>query len=432
MLPRMLQAIEVLQLPTLELATFLRESFEQNEALALEHPKPSPGEEWDAAPGRRGTREDSERHDEMLRNHPSPEPSAADLVEEQLAVLDAAPLVVAWVRLLAGCLDESGYLSPSDAELLEFAREQGLEGDERELGRAIAVLQSLEPRGIGGRNAVEALLLQLEPEDAEYALLCTLLEDFLQDVAENKLPVVARALGLDLTRLDELLTTLRALNPRPLAGLVGEAAAPIHPEVIVEADGTGFAVRIDHSDLPTLYVDPDVRAISRDRTQPTNVRQYLRGKIDRARALVKAVEQRRETLLRVTGCLFDHQNAFLEHGPGHLIALRMNQVADEVGVHVSTVSRSVGGKHVDTPWGVYPLRWFFQSAAAGSANAAREDVREVLRREIEREDPAKPLSDDELATQLEKLGHPMARRTIAKYRRELDIPSSYRRRRFRD
>lgn len=429
MLPRMLQAIEVLQLPTLELSTFLRESFEQNEALALEEPTLTPGESWDAGPGRRGTRADSDRHDEMLRNQPAPEKGIDDLVAEQLAVLDVDPSVDLWARFLVGCLDENGYLSPTDAELLALGREAGLVGGERELGRAVALLQRLEPRGIGGRDAIEALLLQLEPDDPEYALLCTLLEDFLDDIAHNKLPSVARAMGLDVARLNELVSTLRTLDPRPVAGLIADASPAIHPEVVVEPDGDGFSIRIDHSTLPTLSIDPDVRAVSRDRTQPTEVRQYLRGRIGQARVLVKAVEQRRETLLRVASALFEHQRAFLQHGPGHMVGLRMNQVADEVGVHLSTVSRSVGGKYVQTPWGVHPLRWFFQSSAGG-ANAAREDVREVLRRVIEGEDASKPWSDDELAAAMETRGHPMARRTVAKYRGELGIPSSYRRRRF--
>lgn len=428
LLPRMLQSIELLQLPTAELGTFLREAFERNEALQLVEPEvgrgaPDPGR-------RRGTRADSDRHDEMLQAQPARERGLADVVEDQLALLDLGEPLGSWVRLLAGCLDDSGYLSAGDEDLLRIARESGLAPDPALLGRAMGVLQSLEPRGIGGRSAVEALLLQLDPGDGDYELLCRLLEDCLEEVAQNKLPGVARSLGIELERLGELLATLRTLDPRPLAGWIGEAAPPIHPEVVVEPEGDGFSVRVDRSSLPALRVDEQVGAMARDREQPGAVRKYLRGKLEQARFLVRSLEQRHETLLAVARCIFRRQSGFLEHGPGNLAPLRMGEVAEELGVHVSTISRSVAGKYVQSPWGVHALRWFFQSPGAGGADCAREDVRDVLRRAVEAEDKSSPLSDDDLAVEMARRGHPMARRTVAKYRTELGIPSSYRRRRF--
>ena len=430
MLPGMLQSIEVLHLPILELSSYLREAFEGNEALALEEPKQSTGEDWDAPIGRRGTAEDSERHDEMLRNQPAPEQSLADLIEAQLALLEVTELRASWVRFLVSCLDSNGYLSISDEELLRLAEDFGLKADQLELGCSIALLQSFEPRGIGGRNAVEALLLQLEPEDPEYGLLCTLLEDFIDEIAANKLPGVAKSLGIELSRLEELLESLHGLNPSPVAMHVGDAAPPIHPEVVVELDGVGFRVRVDQSGLPAIHVDPEVQAIAADKSQTKEVRTYLRGKLEQARSLVRSVEQRRETLLRVSGRIFHHQARFLTDGPGHLAPLRMSQVAEELEMHVSTVSRSVSGKYAETPWGVIALRWFFQSASAGSNSTARGDARDVLREVIQAEDPAEPLSDEALVLEMKRRGHPMARRTVAKYRGELDIPSSYRRRKF--
>jgi len=430
LLPRMLQSIEVLQLPTLELSSYLREAFESNEALAIEEPRESTGEDWDAPQGRRGTREDSERHDEMLRNQPAPEKSLADIVEEQVVLLEISELRAEWVRFLIGCLDEKGYLSATDEELLELAAQAGLEPDEAELACSVALLQTFEPKGIGGRNAVEALLLQLDTEDPEYDLLCALLEDFLDEIATNKLPGVAKSLGLELSRLEELLESIRSLNPNPVAMLVGDSAPRIHPEVTVELDGVGFRVRVDQSGLLGIHVDPDVQAIAKDKQQTAEVRTYLRSKLDQARFLVRAVEQRRETLLRVAGRIFHHQSRFLTDGPGHLAPLRMNQVADELSVHVSTVSRSVAGKYAETPWGVHPMRWFFQSASAGSNSTARVDARDVLREVIDKEDSSNPLSDEALVEEMKRRGHPMARRTVAKYRGELNIPSSYRRRKF--
>ncbi len=429
LLPGMLQSIEILQLATLDLSAYLREAFEQNEALVLEEPDFAPAPKWEEG-SRAGKREDSERHDEMLQNHPAPEKGITDLVEEQLAVLDIPPSLLEWVRFLVGCLDESGYLSADDEELLELARELGLSCDQAVLGRAVAIVQQLEPRGIGGRNAVDALLLQIDPGDPDYATLCALLENFLEEIVHNKLPSVARAMGLEMKRLAELLGTLRALNPRPLAAWIGDTAPPVRPEVVVEPDGDAFLVRVDQSGLPSVRIDTDVREMSKDRAQSASVRRYLRGKLDQARFLVRALEQRRETLLRVATRIFEHQRDFLDRGPGHLVPLRMGAVAEELEMHTSTVSRSVSGKYVQTHWGVHPLRWFFQTAGAGSETSARDDVREVLRRAIASENPRRPYSDDELVREMQQRGHPMARRTIAKYRHELGVPSSYQRRKF--
>jgi RNA polymerase sigma-54 factor len=432
----MLQAVEVLQLPTLELEAFLRDAFESNEALELvepeggephaaasDEPGSEPGpQEWSAeTPVRRGTREDTQRHDALLRNQPAPERGLAASVMEQLALLDIDPLVEAWVRFLIDALDERGYLSLADDELLVRAAAAGLAGGAAELGVALAVLQSLEPRGIGGRDATEALLLQLDPRDPDYALLCRLLEDFLGDIASNKLPAVARALGLG---------ALRELDPRPAAGLVGRTAPGLRPEVIVDWNGTSFEIRVDRSGLPEVRIDGEVKRLASDDEQPREVRRYLRGRLDQARWVVEAVEQRRATLLRVARTVFAHQVAFLEHGPGHLVPLRMSQVAGWLQLHVSTVSRAVSGKHVQTPWGIFPLRHFFQASAGSATDSARDDVREEVRRVVAAEDPARPLSDDEIVLEMGKRGLKLARRTVAKYRKELEIPSSYRRRRY--
>ncbi len=428
LLPRMLQAIEVLQLPVADLEGFLLEAVQENEALRLDDVPPA--EPPHDPPGRRGTAEDSARHDAWLENQPGPEQSLVEMVEEQLGMLDLDPDALSWVRLVAGCLDENGCLSISDKALMRLADELELEGDEGDLGRAIGVLQGLEPQGIGGRDAVETLLLQLDPAENDYELICRLLEEFLEDVAKNKLPAVARGLGVEMGHLHVLLERLRELEIAPGARVGGRFSPPIRPDVIVEQTESGFQVRIDQSGLPSVSLDPGVQALARDSAQPADVRRYLRGKMDRGRWLLEAMEQRKRTLMRIATAVFDHQRQFLTDGPGHLAPLRMNDVADELDLHVSTVSRGVAGKYADTPWGIFPMRHFFQSAVGGQDGSAREDVREEVRRIIEGEDPASPLSDDEIVRALADRGVSLARRTVAKYRKELGIPSSYRRRAY--
>jgi RNA polymerase sigma-54 factor len=432
LLPRMLQSIELLQLPALELEPWLRAEAEENEALELgvrrfdEGPPPPRGPV--------GSREATDAHDEMMRNQPDPGTGLVGRIEEQLALVEAEPELLAWTRFLVSCIDDHGYLSLADEELLRLGRAQGLRAEPGLLARGIELLQSLEPRGIGARGAVQALLLQLDPRDPEYGLLRTLLVDFLEELARNKLPGVARAMGVSVAALQALLARLGELDMHPAAGLGEERAPVLRPDVLVEAvhapdrTRTEFEVRLDRANLPSVRLDGDVERLARDRRQATQVRRYLRGKLDRARWVVEALAQRERTLMRVCTSLFEHQRAFLLNGPGHLVPLRMGALADQLELHLSTVSRAVSGKYAQTPWGILALRHFFQTSAGADEESARDDVLEVVRGIFAAENGAEPLSDDQVVDELESRGWKVARRTVAKYRGELGIPSSYRRR----
>ncbi len=434
--PRMLQSIEVLQIPACDLESWLEQAAADNGALVIGPVTSGFGAGSDgyyrggASAGRAAT----ERHDEMLRNHPEGPGSLPEQVARQLADLGDEDELTPWLHFLVGCLDEAGYLSVDDERLLELAVEADLDADAGLLGRAIARLQTLEPRGLGARNAIEALLLQLEPGDPDYGDLGRLLEDFLEELAQNKLPAVARAMELDMPGLNTLLARLGELEMRPVAVRREISAEVIRPDVLVDWTGSGYEVLVDRSAFPAVSVDEDMQALARRPDQEREARDWLRQRLDQARWIVEAVEQRGRTLLRVARAVFHHQRAFLEQGPGNLAPLRMHRLAEDLGIHVSTVSRTVSGKHVQTPWGVFPLRHFFQAAGGteepGGRGAARGDVCEEVRRVVEAEDKGAPLSDDAIAALLSERGQPLARRTVAKYRRELGIPSSYRRRQF--
>ncbi len=429
--PRLLQSILLLQLPSVELEDWLVQAAAENPALSLEDlPGPSLGAEdsWAAQRAEWASGEAaSEAHEALLRNAPAPAQGLDAIVDEQLALLDWAPDLVAWVRFLVGQLDPAGFLSPSDQELLEGAEAIGLSGGAPLLARAIGALQTLEPKGLGARDAIEAMLMQLDTEGADYPLLCRLLEEFVGDLASNRMPHVASRLGICVDELRGLIAQLAELDPRPAASLMAGTSPELRPDVVVEAGEEGYEVRVERSALPTVGLDPEVSAIARDRDLPVEVRRYLRGQMDEARSIVDAVRQRGVTLLRVARSVFVHQEAFLREGPGALRPLAMGAVAEELELALSTVSRAVGGKVVQTPAGVFPLRHFFQGEAGG---ASQERVRSALRDLVEAEDSAVPLSDDDLVAALAEAGIRIARRTVAKYRKELGIPSSYRRRRY--
>lgn len=415
--PRMLQSIEVLAVPSAELESYLAAAAQENEALVV-RPARGPGGGWDA----------TERHDEMLRNQASDEHSLAEVLEREIAMLDLDDEQEAWVRLCVRSLDDDGYLSISDDELLDAAEADGLPRDPGALGRAIAAVQRMEPRGVGGRDMVEALLLQLDPASDEYELLCRLIEEFLDDLVKNRLPKVAKDMGVELAQLRELMAGLRGLEPKPGASLVERRTEAVRPEVVVERVGDGYEVRVEHANFPGVEIDAEVEAASREKGGDAQWKACLRERVERARWLVDAVEGRKATLLRVARVVFERQRAFLDEGPGHRVPLAMGDVAEILNLHVSTVSRAVSGKSVQTPWGIEPLRDFFQTGVGESDGTARDELREVVRALFEGEDKSAPFSDDEAVNELERKGHRLARRTVAKYRKELGIPSSYRRR----
>ena len=468
----------------MELSGYLREQFESNEALFLEEPQggvESPlvaqtateagrdgsldhtfgGDGFEPVFVRRGSAEATDRHAEWLEAQPGRGPGLLESVEEQLAFLDfralrrahqaqlcalenpgdspgraivLGPDLEPIVRFLVGELDGRGVLLPTNVELM--ARAHGIHfgpNPEVSLEAAVAVLQGLSPRGVGARSAADVLLMQMEATDEDLELMQRLLGKHLEQLGQNKLPQVAAELGVGVAEVVRLVERLRDLDREVFAtheASQGQVAPAILPDVIVEEDRHGFSVSVDGASLPKVTIDEDISQLAKDSRHDPELRKYLRNKLDSARLIVDAVEQRRTTLLRVSRALFAHHHAFLEHGPGHLAPLRMGALAELVGVHRSTVSRAIAGKYAWTPWGMVSLRDFFQGSAGSSEATARVDVREHVRQVVEAEDPAAPLSDEEIVLSMGQRGFKLARRTVAKYRRELGLASSYRRRRF--
>ena len=481
---RMLPALAILELGAMELSGYLREQFESNEALFLEEPQggvESPlvaqtateagrdgsldhtfgGDGFEPVFVRRGSAEATDRHAEWLEAQPGRGPGLLESVEEQLAFLDfralrrahqaqlcalenpgdspgraivLGPDLEPIVRFLVGELDGRGVLLPTNVELM--ARAHGIlfgPNPEVSLEAAVAVLQGLSPRGVGARSAADVLLMQMEATDEDLELMQRLLGKHLEQLGQNKLPQVAAELGVGVAEVVRLVERLRDLDREVFAtheASQGQVAPAILPDVIVEEDRHGFSVSVDGASLPKVTIDEDISQLAKDSRHDPELRKYLRNKLDSARLIVDAVEQRRTTLLRVSRALFAHHHAFLEHGPGHLAPLRMGALAELVGVHRSTVSRAIAGKYAWTPWGMVSLRDFFQGSAGSSEATARVDVREHVRQVVEAEDPAAPLSDEEIVLSMGQRGFKLARRTVAKYRRELGLASSYRRRRF--
>lgn len=446
LLPKMLQSIEVLQLATQDLLRLIDTELEQNETLEAELKQEEPEALRESAPEPQG--DDAERFDprelrgdagsgerdaklDFLNGLAADAATLLDSIREQLTWWDLPAALRECVLAVAERLDERGLLTASDEELAVAV------GSEH-LADAIRVLQCLEPRGIGARDPIGALLLQIEPDDPDYADIEKLLTVHLEDLAKNRVPQIAKVLDRSIDEVQDLVDRVRGLDPHPGAAFRSDANTVIRPDAEARIVDGEIQVRVDDQDLPSLGVNEQYAAMAKDRAAARDLKDYLRGKIASAKSLIRAVEQRKRTLGRVTAAIMAHQRAFLERGRAALRPLAMASIATELGLHVSTVSRAIAGKHVLTQHGTIALRDFFDGGAPHGAastgtnelGTGRLGVKEHVKDLIAAEDGARPLSDDDIVGLLAARGIKVARRTVAKYRTELGIKTSFLRRKY--
>jgi RNA polymerase sigma-54 factor len=456
--PQIIQSIEILQLPAMDLMELIENELQENEMLevaeapsdplAAPAPAAAPADddnddeaervfdrlealaEADRAPrgSRAAAEEASDRKWEALQNAAAPSEGLADHLMEQLDLLDLRPEVRAVAREIVWNLDEAGLLrgtledvvaAMDDPQPLAVAEE------------ALKAVQSLEPAGVGARTLTEALLLQIPDDDPDADRKRRLLRDHLDDLERNKIPRIAHALGCSIEDVYALKAEIGRLNPRPGAAWSSTPVRHIHPDAVVEwADGE-YQVRLVDDYLPRLALSSNVRRLLRDARSDPKLKEYVKRKVDAAKWLIEAVTQRQNTLSRVAREIVQRQRDYLEFGLSHLRPLKMQEVADALGIHVSTVSRAISEKHVQTHRGIVPFKFFFTGGTENEEGGveSRASVRERVKEIIDAEDKANPLSDDDVADRLSKEhGLAIARRTVTKYRKALRIPSSRQRR----
>ena len=293
----------------------------------------------------------------------------------------------------------------------------------------------LEPAGVGARTPAECLQLQLDaleddgadmgwPKEA-FANARVLVAGYLDDLTQNRLPRVAEKTGLSLVEIKEALTLLRRLSLAPARRLVEETNRPIVPDAIVEYDPEQdrYIAYLNDSRLPNVRINQEYARLSRDKAMEKKDREFLKTNLGNAQWLLDAVGQRRHTLLRVIRAVVEAQREFFDYGPQALKPLPMTGVAEQLGIHVATVSRAVAEKHLATPRGVVPLRKFFSGGlhTDGGEDVAWDAIKVALKEVIDAEDKAHPLSDEALVDELKNRGIEIARRTVAKYRDQLNI-----------
>jgi RNA polymerase sigma-54 factor len=363
--------------------------------------------------------------------------SLQDYLNEQVAFLDGTPEQQRLRGYVISHIDDRGWLkAPSGADpapsspaalLEELARNYDRPVTAAEVEDAVLMVQKLDPPGVGARDLRECLLLQLTPETPHRDVLRVLIQNHLEDIAHNRLPVIQRRTGFDLEVIKTACEALKTLNQRPGAAFATENVPYVVPDIVVEKTEAGdYEVRLLDDWVPNIYISKRCIEMYRNRGADPKTREYLKRKIQAAHWLLESIEQRRNTLLKVTRAIVQHQRAFLDNGPEFIVPLKMQQIADQVGVHVTTVSRAVDDKWVQTPRGIFPLKRFFGGGTqtVTGEEVAWEKIKQKLLEIIANEDKTNPLSDEDLVTKLNEAGYPVARRTVTKYRKMLDIPSS--------
>lgn len=462
MAPRMIQSMEILQLPLMALQERIDQELSENPVLVdlRENPGPEADPESDSEPkaeeredsaefdgmedaddwsdrqgeshrlSRAALGEEADRKHDAMQNMASRPRSLHDDLADQLGFLDADPIVLAVAHYLIYNLDENGYLN---LDLADALRDAGVDASLAQAEEALALIQKLDPPGIGARNLRECLLLQLSADTPCREILKTLISDHLDDLQQNRLPTIEKKTRVPIAKLKEAIEHLRRLNPKPGARFLPENVQYVLPDLIVEPNDHGtYDVRLIDDHTPQLSISRYYQKQLKNKGTDPAAREFIQKRIQSARWLIESIEQRRSTLLKVARAIIDHQQDFLDEGPESIEPLKMQQIADRVGVHVTTVSRAVDDKWVQTPRGIFALKRFFGggTTTTDGEEVAWDTIKQKLLEIIAKEDKQNPLSDDDIVKEMDKHGFPVARRTVTKYRRNLMIPSSRQRKQF--
>src|SRR5262249_9288954 len=375
-------------------------------------------------PSRNGMDEEGDKKHEAMNNMASRPQSLQDHLADQLPFLDLTPEQIELCRFVISHIDRNGWMQ---IPLLDLAQSYEHSVTVEQVEEALAIIQKLDPPGVGARDLTECLVLQLTPDTPHSDILRVLILNHLDDIEHNRLPAVQRKTGYDLNLIKDAIAGLAHFNPHPGSSFTVESVPYVVPDIEVTRTEEGeYQVRLLDEWLPNIYISRRHVEMYRDKSADPKTREYLKKKITAAQWLLESIEQRRNTLEKATKAIIQHQRAFLDKGPEHIVPLKMQQIAEQVGVHVTTVSRAVTDKWVQTPRGIFSLKRFFGGGTQTTTGeeVAWEKIKQKLLELLDKEDKSNPLSDEDLVAKLNEAGYPVARRTVTKYRKMLNIPSS--------
>jgi RNA polymerase sigma-54 factor len=463
MTPLLQQAIQLLQLSTLELKEVVEQELRENpllEEVQTDAPEPNaelqepegadPGPPPNEAPPKEQSTVDGERSDDLpfdmtqalfdqpeertpvsteerddlpFENLGRTETSLTDHLVEQLRMATDDPILIAIGEAVIGNLDEDGYLR---AETAEIAEQLGRPVDE--VDKVLILVQGFDPSGVAARSIQECLLLQLRADAEPDPVSVEIVEKHMEDLERRRYAEIARALKLPLDRIMESVEEIQGLEPKPGRRFLVVDSRYIAPDVTLQKIGDDYVVVLNEEGIPRLRVNSLYRSLLRGSAGED--KQFVEQKLRSALWLIKSVEQRQRTLRKVAASLVKFQRDFFDRGLPYLKPLALRDVGEDIGMHESTISRVTTNKYIQTPQGLYELKWFFHSGIASTNGdvVSSVSVKKTIQDLVAEEDPGKPYSDQDIAKTLHAKGLTIARRTVAKYREELGILPSHQRR----
>ena len=442
--PELQQAITLLQLSALELSQYLEEELMINPVLELTEGDEDEGVDREEKPEQE--REKGIDWDEYFQEQiESDRPYVKKREEEhnyenfvantlslqehlllQLGLIPLSPQEYLVGEFIVGNIDENGYLKGDSSE---FARLLGVPGEVAE--KVLHIIHGFDPPGVGARSVKECLLIQVRESQDPDPLTEVVIRDYLSQVADNRLRDIAQALEEDPARIQKIVDFIRSLDPKPGCSFGGiRETRYILPDLVVEKVKDEYVIIVNDTLVPRLTINSYYRSMLKNKDEGS-ISAFIKKRLDSALWLIKSIEQRRLTLYRVMEQIVLAQHGFFEEGIRHLKPLTLRDIADRLGIHESTVSRATANKYVQTPRGIFSLKFFFSSGVdtPGGGSVASSSIKHFLKELIEEENVRKPLSDQKLADLLEANNISISRRTVTKYREEMKIPASSRRKR---
>jgi len=458
--PQLQQSLLILQTPLLELRNLVQQEMETNPVLE-ELPEDtstqergetetaadenfreefeklaSLDEEWrdymaqsagSSFDGRRGSKDADEKRQFLFDSIPVQETLQQNLIAQlNQTVLSADDRRAA--ELIIGNIDDDGFLQSTTEEM---ALNSGIPQDDFE--RVLGLIQTFYPAGVGARDLRECLVIQLRRQGKEHSLEHQIVSEHMDDLGRHRFVEIARRMAINAEDVQKAADNIARLNPRP--GQVF-AAAPqnyVLPDVVVEKVDDDYQISFNNDQIPHLRISNLYKdIIASGEAQSSDVKDYIRDKIRSGKFLIRSIHQRQQTIMNIAQQIVSRQRDFLEHGPSHLKPMTMAEVAETVGVHETTVSRAVSGKYMATPQGIFEMKYFFTGGyqTATGESLSNTSVKQAILDLVRHESGSAPLSDHEIVEILSERGIPIARRTVAKYRGELNILPSHMRRKY--
>lgn len=456
MTPELIQAIQILQFNTQELETYVEEQLLINPVLEPVSSESGKNEEdfsskmeaedfkekdnteidWAEHFKEKGYDDisyrqweyNSEKNDYTYEQYIS---SEITLTEHLMFQLQFAPIKHSCRnigRYIIESLDENGYMTLTPEEI---AKELGVSLEYVNI--VLEAIQGFDPIGVGARDLKECLLIQLRHKNINSPLLEELINNHLEDIACNRLNNIAKALNVSVKEIQKAADIIKGLEPKPGRQFSSkDETRYIIPDVTVEKIDGEYIVTVNESSAPRLTISQYYQKMLINSDKESNISKFLTSRLNSALWLIKSIEQRKQTIYNVVSAVVKYQIDFFEKGPKYLKTLTLKQIADEVGIHESTVSRSINGKYMQSPRGIFEIKYFFTSGVVGNGGEgiSSESIKTFIKEIVENEDSKAPLSDQAIVGVLAERGIEISRRTVAKYRDEMNVPSSSKRKRF--